>query len=97
MEYQKKFGMIVMVASITLATLMFAMSERTHCYGDLSGIYYVMNCLSLVFFEDIPGNEYSALINFPLKYALVFCVASFGAGILWYQGAIKAPNIRRGV
>jgi hypothetical protein len=95
-EYHKKFGMIVMVVSIVLAPLMFAMSERSiRCSDELTGIYFLMNCLNLEFVESIPGNEFSALFSIPLKYTLVFCVASFGAGFLWYQGAIKAPVIRK--
>jgi hypothetical protein len=82
--------MIVMVAAVVIAVMVSAMSENI-CFVDASGFDYLMYCSYLEFFESIPGNHFSAEFGFPLKYALVFCTACFGAGFLWYQGAIKVP------
>ena len=94
MEYHQRFGMIVMVASVVLAAMVSSMSENI-CYVATTGVDYLMYCSYLEFFESIPGNHLSAEFGFPLKYALVFCVACFGAGFLWYQGAIKIPIISK--
>ena len=93
MQYHKRFGMIVMVASVFIAVIAIALSQN-YCYGDTTGFDYVMLCMALSFFEEIPGNQFSALFTIQTKYAFVFCGLLFGLGFLWYQGAIKAPLIK---
>ncbi len=93
MPYHKRFGMIIMVASVLLAIIATAFS-RDECLGSISGFDYVMLCMMLSFFEEIPGNQFSALFKLQTKYIFVFCGLIFGLGFLWYQGAIKAPHIK---
>lgn len=91
MEYHKKFGMIVMVSSIALALLLIIVS-KSPCSPDLAfGTWWLEHCLWLQFF----GDEYSAQIRFPTKYALMVCIFGFAAGFLWYTDAIKAPSISK--
>lgn len=93
MEYHKKLGMIVMVLSMVFLLLFIALSESI-CYGDFSGMHYVITCLYISLFEDIPGNHLTAVISIPLKYLFVFCGLMLGLGFLLYKGAIKAPEFK---
>jgi hypothetical protein len=85
--------MIVMAVSVFTAFIAIALSQD-NCYVRTTGFDYVMLCMTLSFFEEIPGNQHSALFTIQTKYAFVFCGLVFGLGFLWYQGAIKAPLIK---
>ncbi|TCV86666.1 hypothetical protein [Sulfurirhabdus autotrophica] len=85
MENHKKIGMIVMVASVALVAVALAMTE-SYCprYETWSSFDFLMKCWYVNFFSD---SDF--FLNFYLKYALAFCVTSFGTGFLWYQGVFK--------
>lgn len=93
MPYHKRFGMIVMVVSVFIAITAIALSQD-NCYLPTTGFDYAMLCMTLSFFEEIPGNQNSALFTIQTKYAFVFCGLVFGLGFLWYQGAIRVPLIK---
>lgn len=92
MEYQKRFGLIVMVTSIVLIIVAIVLST-SRCYGDVSGFNYVMYCMHLSFFAQDPSLSLY-LIDIPTKYMFIVCSIIFALGFLWYQGAIKAPLIK---
>lgn len=94
MEYHKKLGTITMALSAVLALASFVFST-SGCYAgttnDESMVRWVLFCLRVVVYEDIPGNEYADHLYLPTKYLLLACAGIFAVGVLWYRNALPMP------
>jgi hypothetical protein len=93
LDYHKKVGMVVMVASVAVVVIALATTENA-CHGySTPTVHYVTQCMRIYLFEDIPDNSASAQIEYRTKYAIAALSCSFGLGLLWYAGALPVPRM----
>ena len=91
MEYNKKVGIILMVVSVVVAILSFLISDCDYCnFSEASLLALVMYGFRLRLISD---GHY--MIDFSTKFALLFCLATFAVGILFYLGALNAPRLKK--
>ncbi len=94
MGYNKKAGIILMVASVVVAIILFLISDCDYCnFSEASLLALVMYGFRIRFFPDeMPPYIYS--IDIATKYALFLCLATFALGLLYYLEALNAPRKR---
>jgi len=94
MEPHKRLGTVAMALSVVLLLACIVISESA-CSLDSpyeqSLVKWLLICLRVVVYEDIPGNEYSNHLYIPTKYLLLTFVATFAIGALWYRGVLAVP------
>lgn len=96
MESHKKVGMCAMVVSVLLALASVVMSESLCPFDSpLSGstLQWLLICLQINVYEDVPGNSFAAHLYVPTKYALLACALLFAIGGLWHRGALPVPAV----
>ena len=95
MEYNKKVGIILMVVSVVVAILSFLISDCDYCnFSEASLLALVMYGfrLRLISYETAYPPY---MIDISTKYVLLFCLATFAVGMLFYLGALNAPRLKK--
>lgn len=90
MGYNKKVGIVLMVASILAAIISFLISDCDFCnFSEASLLALVMYGFRLRFsLDDLFA------IDIATKYALLLCLAVFALGLLYYIEVFNAPRRR---
>jgi len=88
-ERNKKIGAVAIAVAIIVALAAVVFSENI-CYlaGDVPTLKWLLVCLRVNLYEEIPGNEFSDHIYLPTKYILLACATLFAVGILWRNGSL---------
>jgi hypothetical protein len=96
MEYNKKVGIILMVASPVVAIISF-FSSNCDCNLNnpdlrfLAVIMYGRFHLQLFSDDSYPANYF---IDIDTKYILFLCIVTLAFGLLYYLGVLSAPRKR---
>ena len=95
MEKHKRVGLLTMAISMILVVALIIFSESL-CYAGTppaeSLVTWLLVCLRINVYEEIPGNQFADHIYLQTKYFLLPCVALFLLGAWWYLGALPVPS-----
>ena len=84
-----------MTISIVLAFASVVFSESV-CYAgspaDASFVKWLLVCLRVTLYEEIPGNEFAPHLYLQTKYLLLVSVSLFLLGMLWCKGVLGVPS-----
>lgn len=100
MEYNKKVGIVLMVASPLFAIFSFFISDAEDSVIYHNGYFNSLfnGWLRVRFFQSqvmgvgeyISHTEY--LIDIPTKFVLLLCLAIFALGLLYFLKVLNAPR-----
>lgn len=96
MEYNKKVGIILMVASPVVATISFLSSN---CVCNLNNPD--LRFLAVIMYggfhlQFLPDDSYPVnySIDIDTKYILFLCIVTLALGLLYYLGVLSVPGKR---
>jgi len=92
----KRAGLYAIIVSIIAIASVIVFSEN-YCGAESlhnnSVFQWLLTCLYIDVYEELPGAFDGIKIQPPAKYFLLACLAPLSVGILWYLNALQLPRI----
>ena len=97
MGYNKKAGILMMVASVASVPISFLISSCTYCdiFIDKSLFTRIMIGYRIQLFQYVQQDFSDGyLIDVSIKYVLLLCIVTCALGLLYYLEVLNAPRKR---